>query len=70
MKKREIQQLKTKPAAELSKLIKESEEKIRKLRFDLAAGKVKNVAELRNARKLVARIYTFLAEQRRAAITQ
>ena len=63
MKQREIQQFKMKPVAELSKLIRESEEKIRKLRFDLAAGKVKNVAELRNTRRLVARMYTFIAQQ-------
>ncbi|MBM3257082.1 MAG: 50S ribosomal protein L29 [Candidatus Liptonbacteria bacterium] len=59
MKKREIEQLKTKPVAELSKLIKESEEKLRKLRFDLEAGKVKNVAELRMIRKAIARMKTF-----------
>ena len=69
MKQREIQQFKMKPVAELSKLIRESEEKIRKLRFDLAAGKVKNVAELRNTRRLVARMYTFIAQQSRVKNT-
>lgn len=63
MKKRDITQLKMKPAAEMQKLIKESEEKLRKLRFDLAAGKVKNVAELRNIKKIIARMRTFIREQ-------
>jgi large subunit ribosomal protein L29 len=58
MKKKEIEQLKTKPVAEIAKLIAESQEKLRKLRFDLAAGKVKNVAELRSTRKSIARMKT------------
>ena len=46
MKKKDIQELKTRPAASSQSLIRESNEKLRELRFDLAAGKVKNVAEL------------------------
>jgi ribosomal protein L29 len=36
---------------------------LRALRFDLAAGKVKNVAELHETRKRIARAKTFLHEQ-------
>ncbi|MBI2623002.1 MAG: 50S ribosomal protein L29 [Candidatus Liptonbacteria bacterium] len=65
MKKQDIQQLRAKPAAELHKLIKDSEERLRKLRFDLAAGKVKNVAELRSVRKAIARMHTVAHERAR-----
>ena len=60
MKKREIQELKAMPAAELGKLLKEGRERLRSLKFDLAAGKVKNVGELRTLRKDLARLNTFI----------
>jgi ribosomal protein L29 len=60
MKKKEIQDLKNRSAIELVNLEKESREKLRTLRFDLAAGKVKNVAELHELKKKIARIQTFL----------
>ncbi len=60
MKKKEIQELKTKPMPELMKLLKERRERLRVLKFDLAAGKVKNVEELRRLRKDIARIFTFM----------
>ena len=62
MKKRDIQELKTRPAADLLRMIGESNEKLRQLRFDLAAGKVKNVSELRKIKKNVARMHTFIKE--------
>lgn len=60
MKHREIQELKIKPVAELTKLREEGRERLRSLKFDLAAGKVKNVGELRAIRKELARINTFI----------
>lgn len=60
MKKKEIQDLKNRSAVELINLERESKEKLRTLRFDLAAGKVKNVAELHELKKKIARIKTFL----------
>ncbi len=51
MKLKEVQELKAKPVAELEKLLKESREKLRVLRFDLVAGKVKDVAELMSVRR-------------------
>jgi len=60
MKHREIQELKTKPTPELLKLLKEWKERLRVLKFDLAAGKVKNVKELRKLRKNIARALTFM----------
>lgn len=60
MKKREIQELKTKPTAELKKAVKEARERLRALRFDLAAGKVKNVQEIHSTKKDIARALTFI----------
>jgi len=60
MKKKDIQELKNKSEAELHRLVNEGSERLRGLRFDLAAGKVKNVAELRELRRKIARIKTFL----------
>lgn len=64
MKRKEIQELKTKPDAELARLIEETNEKLRVLRFDLAAGKVKDISKIREAKKLVARAMTFLKERK------
>jgi len=61
MKKREIQELKNKPVPELHKLLRESREKLRLLKFDLAAGKVKDIREIRSLRKDIARIQTFIS---------
>jgi ribosomal protein L29 len=60
MKKKEIQELKNKPQVELERVITEGNDRLRALRFDLAAGKVKNVAELHETRKKIARAKTFL----------
>ena len=63
MKKNEIKELKNKSAGELESIVRESNEKLRALRFDLAAGKVKNVNELHQNRKKIARAKTFLGQQ-------
>jgi ribosomal protein L29 len=63
MKKKDIQELKNKTVGELEHVVSESSERLRTLRFDLAAGKVKNVNELHQTRKKIARAKTFLAEQ-------
>ncbi|MBI2042271.1 MAG: 50S ribosomal protein L29 [Candidatus Nealsonbacteria bacterium] len=47
----------------LTKSIKDMREKLRSLRFDLAAGKVKNVREIRQIRKDIARTLTILKEK-------
>jgi ribosomal protein L29 len=63
MKKKDIQDMKTKSPMELERIVGESAERLRALRFDLAAGKVKNVAELHEVRKRIARAKTFIREQ-------
>ncbi|RLC38565.1 MAG: 50S ribosomal protein L29 [Candidatus Nealsonbacteria bacterium] len=45
---------------ELQRLLREKRERLRQLRFDLAGGKVKNVREIRETKKDIARILTFL----------
>ncbi len=60
MKSAEIRQ---KPKEELLKNVKDYREKLRSLRFDLASGKVKNVREIRNIKKDIARILTILKEK-------
>lgn len=63
MKQKEIQDLKVKTDAELARLIREDSEKLRALRFDLAAGKVKNVKALHETKHAIARAKTFLRER-------
>ncbi len=65
MKKKEIQELKTRPVEELEKLLAEGRERLRQLKFDLAAGKVKNVKELHDLKKGIARTLTFLNSTKR-----
>lgn len=62
MKKKDIEQLKNKPVAELKKLLGERKEKLWQLRRDLTVGKVKNIREIRKIRKSIARILTFIGK--------
>ena len=55
-----INELKQKSKEELQKTLEDDREKLRQLRFDLSAGKVKNVREIRNVKKEIARILTLL----------
>lgn len=61
MKTKELQKL---TDSELKKALEQNQEKLRSLRFDLASGKVKNVREIRETRKTVARVYTLLKERK------
>lgn len=60
MRHKEFQQLKNKPLPELQKNLSEYQEKLRKLKFDLAAGKVKNIREIKMTKKAIARILTII----------
>jgi len=57
-----IQELRQKNKSELQKLLQDNRERLRQLRFDLAAGKVKNVREIRKIKKEIARILTLLKQ--------
>ena len=56
-------ELKKKTNKELKKLLIENKERLRSLRFDLASGRVKNVREIRNLKKGIARILTLIKLQ-------
>ncbi|PIU99101.1 50S ribosomal protein L29 [Candidatus Wolfebacteria bacterium CG03_land_8_20_14_0_80_36_15] len=60
MKEQKIQELKNKSIEELQKLLGENYEKLRKLRFNLASNKLKNVREISETKKTIARILTFI----------
>ena len=58
-----ISEIKQKPKNELQKLLQDDRENLRQLRFDLSAGKVKNVREIRKIKKDIARILTILCQK-------
>ena len=56
-------ELRDKNIAELTKLLAEKAESIRKFRFDLAAKQVKGVRQIRTEKRDVARIITLIREK-------
>ncbi len=50
-------------AAELQKMAAEERLKLQQLKFDLPGGKVKNVREVRQTRRNIARILTLLRQK-------
>ena len=64
MNQKEVKQLKTKPAEELKKMLSEQTEKLWTLKKSLLNGKVKNVKEIRDVKKVIARLLTFIKEKR------
>lgn len=61
-----LRDLKTKSAAELEKLLMEFCQKKQQLTFKVANKQLKNIRELRLAKKTVARIKTILQEMKRS----
>lgn len=59
-----ISEFKQKPKKELQRLLRNNQDKLRQLRFDLASGKVKNVREIRQIKKDIARILTTLCQKK------
>jgi large subunit ribosomal protein L29 len=59
-----VSELRPKSQSDLQKVLLEKRERLRQLRFDLAAGKIKNVREIRKIKKDIARILTIIAENR------
>ena len=60
MKKSEIQKLVKKTSADLQKDLVTSREELRALKFELAAGKVKNITKVKDVKRTIARILTLL----------
>lgn len=58
-----VQELRQKSKEELQKLLADSREHLRSLKFDLASGKVKNVREIRQIKKDIARILTLFSQK-------
>lgn len=56
----EIKELKNKKVSELHKLLAETRDKIRELRFKDANKQLKNIREIRDNKKTVAKILTLL----------
>jgi large subunit ribosomal protein L29 len=56
------QELRKKSKEELEKILKEKREHLQKLKFDLSLGKLKNVKEIGQTKKDIARILTILSE--------
>ncbi|PIP27274.1 MAG: 50S ribosomal protein L29 [Candidatus Moranbacteria bacterium CG23_combo_of_CG06-09_8_20_14_all_39_10] len=57
-----IKEIREKNIEELKKLLSEKREAVRKLRFDVAAKQVKDIREIRNSKRDIARILTILKE--------
>jgi len=55
-----ISEIRQKSKKELEIMLLERRERLRNLRFDLASGKVKNVREIRELKKEIARVLTLL----------
>jgi len=60
MKTKDLQK---RSVADLNKTARELQDKLRELRFDLTAGKVKNIKEIRSTRKEVAQIRTIVCQK-------
>ncbi|MCD6550597.1 50S ribosomal protein L29 [bacterium] len=60
----EAKELVKKSRSELQKLLFETREKLREMRFNLASGKVKNIKEIRALKKDIARILTVLNQKK------
>lgn len=70
MRAHEKKELKTRTDGEFRKLISEAQEKLRVLRFDFAAGKIKNFSEIWKTKKRIAVAATFLAQKTREEIKE
>lgn len=55
-----LTELRRKSKDELKKILQDDREKLRQLRFDLSAGKVKNVREIRHIKKEIAQVLTLI----------
>ncbi len=63
MKKGDLLTIKKKPVVEIEKELRELRAKLVSLKFDLAAGKVKNIQEVHTVKKSIAQLLTVLTER-------
>jgi ribosomal protein L29 len=64
MKKDVLQNLKGKSAPDLAKELQSARESLWQLRADVQGGKVKNLKEMRKAKKMIAVINTIMGENK------
>ena len=60
MKKVDTKKLDKKTVVDLRKDLETSRDELRALKFDLASGKVKNITKVKETKKHIARILTFI----------
>jgi ribosomal protein L29 len=60
MKRKEFQELKTRQPEELQKMLGDFRDKLWKLQEDLVRGKVKNIKEVKEIKRDIARVLTLL----------
>ncbi len=65
MKQKALQEHRVKQPVELVAELAKHEARLESLRFELAAGKVKNIREVREVKTSIAQLKTLLAEQAR-----
>ena len=63
MKKNDFNYTTENSEAELTKELEARKEKVANLKFDLAAGKVKNIREIRHLKKEIAKLMTLLSSK-------
>lgn len=60
MKKEDLEKLKNNSLPELQKKLIDAYENLRKMKFDLTQGKVKNIKLIKEIKKTIARILTIM----------
>ncbi len=60
MKRKAIQDLKTKPIEALEEEMRVKEHELREIKLAHALGKIKNQREMQDVKKLIARLHTFI----------
>ena len=68
MNKKELTTHRGKSAEDIKKELRELEARKETLQFDLAAGKVKNIREIRDVKKSIAQLKTLIGERSRAVM--
>ncbi len=63
MKKKELQEIRKKPASAIEKEIWTARDRVHNLYIDLSLGKVKSVQEFHSVKKRVAQLETILREK-------
>lgn len=63
MKRKDIELLKSAPVGELEKKLKETQDRLRVVKFEYQAGKQQNAKEVKDLKRVIARIMTFLKQK-------